>query len=65
MIFERLAAHAEEAGKRAQRRFVEKLARRRSPKGVDVEAFDGGIHLFGKRLKKRIINDINVRNFWR
>jgi hypothetical protein len=64
-MFERLIARAEEQGRAAQQRIIERLALRELPLDVGVERFGGGIRLIGKRLKHRMIKDINLRNFWR
>jgi hypothetical protein len=64
-MFERLIARAEEQARSAQRRIIERLALRELPPDVGVERFGGGLRLIGKRLKQRMIKDINLRNFWR
>jgi hypothetical protein len=41
------------------------LTRADPPPGVQVQAIDGGIALTGKRLRRRMITDTQLRNFAR
>ena len=44
-------------------RLIRHLAARPVPPGVEVKALPDGIELSGKRLKRRMIDDPNLRNF--
>ena len=58
----RLAAIGDAAAK-AKRDQI--LARIQPPRGVQISATDGGILLSGRRLRRRLITDSNLRNLTR
>jgi hypothetical protein len=65
-MLERLATKAEDIGERAATKARDRiLASGAVPKGVRVEAVDGGIALSGKALRRRMITDPQLRNFGR
>jgi hypothetical protein len=64
-MFERLQAEAEKRADRLLMRIIRHLAARAVPPGVEVKALDEGVELSGKRLKRRMIDDPNLRNFGR
>lgn len=64
-MFEKLAAHTQELGQDAVQRTIDRLVRSPPPPGVQVEASPDGIVLSGKRLRRRMIDDPQLRNFGR
>jgi hypothetical protein len=64
-MLDRLMARADGLARDAVRRTVERLAARGAPDGVVVETNDRGIILRGKRLRRRMIDNPLIRNFWR
>ena len=62
-MFERLQEAANKRADRLLMRIIRHLAGRRVPPGVEVKALPDGIELSGKRLKRRMIDDPNLRNF--
>ena len=65
MMLERLQAAASKQADRMLMRVIRRLASRPAPPGVEVKALPGGVELSGKRLKRRMIDDPNLRNFGR
>ncbi len=66
MSFERLQDFAERAGRAAVRNSCLILMATASlPKGVSAEIVEEGIMLSGRGLKRRMIDDIKLRNFGR
>lgn len=63
MMFERLQAAASKSADRLLMRVIRKLAARPVPPGVEVKALPDGVELSGKRLKRRMIDDPQLRNF--
>lgn len=64
-MFERLQAAASKRADRLLIRIIARLAAHPAPPGVEVKALDDGIELSGKRLKRRMIDDPDLRNFGR
>jgi hypothetical protein len=63
---EGLQPRAEKLGDDAARAVRDRiLARNDPPQGVRAKAVEGGILLTGKQLRRRFINDPNLRNFAR
>jgi hypothetical protein len=58
----RATAIGDEAARKARDHI---LTRAHPPAGVQVQAIDGGIALTGKRLRRRMITDPQLRNFAR
>jgi hypothetical protein len=66
MTFERLAKQADAIAIRAADDARDRLlAAATVPPGVTARSMEGGIVLSGKRLRRRMIADPNVRNFGR
>lgn len=64
-MLEKLIPAAERRAGQAVERQIERLAQSSPPPGVTVEPFDGGIRLTGKRIRRRLITDPQLRNFGR
>ncbi len=62
-MFEKLQAAADKRADRLLMRIIHRLAARAVPPGVEVKALDDGVELSGKRLKRRMIDDPDLRNF--
>jgi hypothetical protein len=62
-MFERLQAAASRSADRLLMRLIARLAARPAPPGVEVKALPDGVELSGKRLKRRMIDDPDLRNF--
>jgi hypothetical protein len=62
-MFERLQAAASRRADRLLMRVIHRLASRRVPPGVEVKALPDGVELSGKQLKRRMIDDPDLRNF--
>lgn len=62
-MFERLLAAADKRADRLLLRVIARLAARQVPPGVEVKALDDGVQLSGKQLKRRMIDDPDLRNF--
>lgn len=62
-MFERLQEAANKRTDRLLMRLIRHLAARPAPPGVEVKALPDGVELSGKRLKRRIIDEPNLRNF--
>lgn len=65
MMLERLQAAASKRADRMLMRIIRRLASRPVPPGVEVKSLPDGVELSGKRLKRRMIDDPNLRNFGR
>ena len=65
MMLERLQAAASKQADRMLMRIIRRLASRPAPPGVEVKALPDGVELSAKRLKRRMIDDSNLRNFGR
>jgi hypothetical protein len=44
-------------------RVIARLARKTPPEGVEIKALPNGVQLSGKALKRRMIDDAELRNF--
>jgi hypothetical protein len=64
-MFEQLQAAASKRADRLLMRVIARLAAKPVPPGVEVKALPDGVELSGKRLKQRMIDDPNLRNFGR
>lgn len=64
-MFERLSAAADRKADRLLMRAIHRLARAELPKGVEAEASENGVHLSGRRLRQRMIDDVQLRNLGR
>lgn len=64
-MFERLQAAAERRADRLLIRVIARLASRPVPSGVEVRARNDGVELSGEGLKRRMIDDADLRNFGR
>ena len=62
-MFERLQEAANKRADRLLMRLIRHLSSRPVPPGVEVKALPDGVELSGKRLKRRMIDDPNLRNF--
>jgi tRNA C32,U32 (ribose-2'-O)-methylase TrmJ len=64
-MLERLQAAADKQANRMLMRVIRRLTARAAPSGVEIKALSDGVELSGKRLKRRMIDDPNLRNFGR
>jgi hypothetical protein len=64
-MFENLVTAADRRAAAAIKRQIDRLRQTPVPPGVMSEANDVGITLTGKRLRRRLLNDPNLRNFGR
>jgi hypothetical protein len=64
-MLETLTPAADRRAAKAVQRQIDQLAKAATPPGVRVEANDTGVVLTGKRLRRRIIDDPQLRNFGR
>ena len=64
-MLEKLFPAAERRADQAVKRQIDRLAQTPTPPGVTAEPIEGGIALTGKRLRRRLINDPQLRNFGR
>ena len=64
-MFEKLGTVAKRDGDAAVQRQIDRLAKAATPPGVRIEGSDTGIILIGKRLRRRMIDDPQLRNFGR
>ena len=62
-MFEKLQDAANKRADLLLMRVIRHLASPPAPPGVEVKALPGGVELSGKRLKQRMIDDPNLRNF--
>ena len=62
-MFERLQDAANKRADRLLMRLIRHLATRPVPPGVEVKALPVGVELSGKHLKRRMIDDSQLRNF--
>jgi hypothetical protein len=66
MTLERLAEYGDRAGADAVERTRDRLvASADLPPGVAIAVSSAGIVLSGKRLRRRYLTDVNLRNFAR
>jgi hypothetical protein len=64
-MFEKLQAAADRRADRLLLHVIARLAARPVPPDVEVKALADGVELSGKRLKRRMIDDADLRNFGR
>lgn len=64
-MLEKLTPAANDRAAKAVARQIDRLANTSTPHGVTIEATDNGITLTGKRLRRRMLGDPNLRNFGR
>ncbi|MBL0925730.1 MAG: hypothetical protein IBJ12_14855 [Sphingomonadaceae bacterium] len=64
-MFERLDAHVRRRADVAVRLQINRMAEIPAPPGVRVEAMDSGVSVTGKHLRRRLIDDPQLRNFGR
>jgi hypothetical protein len=62
-MLEQLQAAASKRADRLLMRVIARLASRTVPPGVEIKALPDGVELSGKRLKRRIIDEPDLRNF--
>jgi hypothetical protein len=65
MMFEKLTVAADRRANDAVKGQIDRLARTPTPPGVTVDANNEGITLSGKRLRRRMLTDPQLRNFGR
>ena len=65
MNTDRITAKANALGERRVDGLCRQLMQAPHPAGVDVERSADGICLVGKRLRRRMLNDPQLRNFGR
>lgn len=64
-MFGRLMTAADNIADRALMRVIERMATNTPPKEVELEHRSNGLLLKGRRLKRRMIDNPLLRNFWR
>lgn len=64
-MFERLQEAADRQADRLLMRVIHRLAKAEIPEGVNTEPLDDGVRLSGRGLKRRMIDDAQLRNFGR
>ena len=64
-MLEKLTPAANRRADLAVKQQIDRLAQTPTPPGIRAEAIDGGITLIGKRLRRRMLTDPNLRNFGR
>ncbi|MFN3747372.1 MAG: hypothetical protein ACK4SJ_01660 [Sphingorhabdus sp.] len=64
-MFERLQQAADRKADRLLMRFILRLAQSETPKGIEIEPLDDGVRISGRGLKRRMIDDAQLRNFGR
>ena len=62
-MLEKLNPAADRRATQAVERQIDRLAKTPPPPGIAVEATDRGVTLIGKRLRRRLLTDPNLRNF--
>lgn len=65
IMIEKLTQAAERRADDAVVKLINRLAQTPPPPGVTVDAVDDGVSLCGKRLRRRMLNDAQLRNFGR
>ena len=61
--FDRLLSRSTDLARARVTLISDQLAKVELPRGVLVEPIDGGIALSGKRLRRRIVDDVRLRSF--
>ena len=64
-MLERLLQQKERFERLAVKRAVDRLAAKGAPDGVRTEPTEHGLRLSGRGLRRRIIENTLLRNFWR
>lgn len=64
-MFERLQEAVDRKADRLLVRAIHRLSQTETPKGVGSEPLDDGVRLSGRGLKRRMIDDPQLRNFGR
>ena len=64
-MFEKLSDAGERRANDAVAQTITRLANTPTPLGVAAEAFEGGVALTGKGLRRRMIDNPQLRNFGR
>ncbi|MBK8375283.1 hypothetical protein [Sphingorhabdus sp.] len=64
-MFDRLKAAADHMADRALMRVIERMAANTPPNGLELERRSDCLLLKGRRLKRRMIDNPLLRNFWR
>ena len=62
-MFEKLSDAGERRANDAVAQTITRLANAPTPIGVTAEAIEGGVSLTGKRLRRRMIDNPQLRNF--
>lgn len=62
-MLEKLAKAGDTIAADAVTRAIAKLSETPAPAGVHVEAMEGGVLLSGRRLRRRMLGDPQLRNF--
>jgi hypothetical protein len=62
-MFDQLQAAADKRADQLLMRIIARIASTPAPPGVQVTALQNGVELSGKRLRRRMIDDPNLRNF--
>lgn len=62
-MLEKLAKAGDTIAAGAVTRAIAKLSGTPAPAGVHVEAMEGGVLLSGRRLRRRMLDDPQLRNF--
>ncbi|MEQ1552095.1 hypothetical protein [Sphingorhabdus sp.] len=64
-MFERLQEAADRKADKLLLRVIHRLSQNETPKDIEVEPIDDGVRLSGRGLKRRMIDDAQLRNFGR
>jgi hypothetical protein len=64
-MFDRLKARADLHADAAKQAIIRRIAGQPTPPGVTATATGDGVILSGRNLRRRMINDTNLRNFGR
>ena len=62
-IFDRLLTRSATLAQARVAQVSDQLAKVELPRGVSVARIDGGVSVSGKRLRRRIIDDVRLRSF--
>ncbi len=62
-IFDRLLARSAELTRTRVAKVSDQLTKVELPRGITIERIDSGIRLSGKRLRRRIVDDVRLRSF--
>ena len=64
-MLERLQEAADRKADRLLMRVTHRLSQNETPNGIEAEPIDDGLRLSGRGLKRRMIDDAELRNFGR